>query len=52
MQTVGKKAREAIGCLRNGIGPRDADDVETLLARSLRERSLQRRWLAQKSRSA
>jgi hypothetical protein len=37
--------------MRDGIGTRHADDVEALRARRIRERGLQRRGIAQKSRS-
>jgi hypothetical protein len=57
MRAVGEEPRQPRFCLRRGIGPRDADNVEALLARPRTQHGLQifrtrRRSRAQKSRSA
>jgi hypothetical protein len=52
---VGAVSQELLQPLRrerNRIGPRDADGVEAMLPRGARQRRFERRWIAQKSRSA
>jgi len=52
MGAVGEEFCEPLGRLRDGIRPRDADDVEALRARFVAERLFQRACVGQKSRSA
>jgi hypothetical protein len=52
MRAVGEKAPQPLQRLRDRIGPRDAGDVEAVLARGARERSRERDRVVQKSRSA
>jgi hypothetical protein len=52
MSALGEKALQPLQRLRDRIGPRDADDVEAVLARGSRERGLERARVVQKSRSA
>ncbi len=48
---VGQELAQPVERKRDGIGTGHADDVEALRARRIRERGLQRRGIAQKSRS-
>jgi hypothetical protein len=52
MGAFGQKMLQPFQRLRDRIGPRDADDVEAVLARGSRERGLERDRVVQKSRSA
>ncbi len=47
----GEELAQPIERERDGIGTGHADDVEALRARRIRQRGLQRRGIAQKSRS-
>jgi hypothetical protein len=49
---VGEKTPQAVVGLRDGIGLRDADEVEAVRLRRLGQRALERRRIGQKSRSA
>jgi hypothetical protein len=52
---VGAVSQELLQSLRrerNRIRPRDADGVEAMLPRGSHQRRFERRWIAQKSRSA
>ena len=51
-RAVGQELPQPVERLRDGVGARHADDVETLRARRLGERGLQRGGIVQKSRSA
>jgi len=52
MRAFRQEALQPLQRLGDGIGARDADDVEALRARRLGERSFQRGGVVQKSRSA
>ena len=52
MGALGEEVLQPFRRLRNRVGPRHADDVEALLAGGARQRGLERRRVAQKSRSA
>jgi hypothetical protein len=52
MRALRDEVIEALFGMRNGIGPRDTDGVEAMLARSLGKRALKRRSVVQKSRLA
>jgi hypothetical protein len=52
VRAFGEEAAQLLWRLRDRIRPGDADPVETVLARGPRECRLERRALAQKSRSA
>jgi hypothetical protein len=52
MRALGKEAAQLRERLRDRVRPRDADGVEAVCARGPRERRLERRAIAQKSRSA
>jgi hypothetical protein len=52
MLAVGEEAREPRLGLRDGVRPGDAESVEAVLARCRRQGGLERRRVAQKSRSA
>jgi hypothetical protein len=52
MGAVGEKARQPVFRLGDCVGPRDADRGKAVSLRGLAERGLQRRGIAQKSRSA
>ena len=51
-RALGQELPQPFERLRNGVGARHADDVEALRARGVGERGLERRGIAQKSRSA
>jgi hypothetical protein len=52
MRALGEEAVQLRERLRDRVRPRDADCVESVRMRGPRERSLERRAIAQKSRSA
>jgi hypothetical protein len=52
MRAVGDEPREALGRLRDGVGPRDADRREAEAARGLDQLRLDERGIGQKSRLA
>jgi hypothetical protein len=52
MGAFGQEMPQPLQRLGNRVRPRDADDVEAVLVRGVGERSLERRRIAQKSRSA
>jgi hypothetical protein len=49
---LGQEMLQPFQRLRDGVRPRDADDVEAVVARGLYERGLERYRIGQKSRSA
>jgi len=52
MGAFGQEMPQPLQRLGDRVRPRDADDVEAVLVRGVDERSLERRRIAQKSRSA
>jgi hypothetical protein len=52
VRTLGEEAAQLRERLRDRVRPRDADGVEAVRAGDTRERLLERRAVAQKSRSA
>jgi hypothetical protein len=52
MTALGEKLLQASESERNRVGSRDADDIEALCARGVRERGFECGGIAQKSRSA
>jgi hypothetical protein len=52
MGAFGQKMPQPLQRLGDRVRPRDANDVEAVLVRGRGERSLERRRIAQKSRSA
>jgi hypothetical protein len=52
VRAVGEKLRQPISRERGGVRRRDADGIESVLARGAPERGLDLMWIGQKSRSA
>jgi len=52
MGAVGEELTQPLARQRDRVGPRDAEKVETVRARNVDERRLERNRIAQKSRSA